>query len=561
MKYIVVVCCIILISLIALRPSFNIALTGDDYLGLWRYHTTIADYKSNLRYFFTDYGPQDFGTLIIHNFVDFQPQYYYYISYILRLVAAFSFFPLIYLLTKRKFIGFFCVLFFATTVTGIETTDWSFNMPSYIGIAFMNLALYFFFTKQVIFYYLFSILAIIIQPIRLSVLPIILVTFSFVFILIKSETSKIKLFLTSLLILFTFLVINNFAQYGGPAGLKGQDVFSKLTANFQTQLSTYGPNIFLNPIGQLGNTLIPTLYIPSWMELLTHKKMLVLGIGSFVLFSIAFLTMHKILARRLSLLSLLIFILGVCWTLLIWYLLLSKTPQAKPTSDIISIFWGGYVLIIGLRLFIFEWKNHLFKKLIILSLLIIFTSYVAPWLRDPNQMQPTHSRYLIVSAAGITLLISSLLVLARKHRIIIPPIALLLVINIILTNKYFSHLEVVRNAHLTLNIRRSIPAYKSTGPEVYYFESDQPEILYHSIMFGFPVIMYYENNLENIWNIVYTTDWNEVVSAYKDGNSLKRFGASPIAPVALNNIHSFKINFGKVEDTTEETISRLKDLD
>src|SRR5436190_13661716 len=82
---------IILISLIVLSPSFNLALVGDDYLGLYRYQATIQSFNNNIiRYFFTDYGPQDLITILIHNFVGFNARYYYFIAYILRILAALS---------------------------------------------------------------------------------------------------------------------------------------------------------------------------------------------------------------------------------------------------------------------------------------------------------------------------------------------------------------------------------------------------------------------------------------------------------------------------------------
>ncbi len=137
---------LLILSLLVFWPSFKLHLTGDDYLGLWRYHYYLDGHTTgiwnNLNFFLTDYGPQDTFTAIIHHFFDFQPIYYYLFSYLLRLLAAFSFFPLILSLTNNKNAAYLAILFFAITTTGLETTDWSFNMPSYLAIALMNTFLF-----------------------------------------------------------------------------------------------------------------------------------------------------------------------------------------------------------------------------------------------------------------------------------------------------------------------------------------------------------------------------------------------------------------------------------
>lgn len=136
---------IILISLIVLYPSFNLALTGDDYLGLWRYNFytsgRVGKVWDPISFFLTDYGPQDTFTAIIHYFVGFNSTPYYLFSFLFRLLAAFSFIPLIYYITKNKFAAVFTGLFFSVITTGLETTNWSFNAPSYLAILFLNLFL------------------------------------------------------------------------------------------------------------------------------------------------------------------------------------------------------------------------------------------------------------------------------------------------------------------------------------------------------------------------------------------------------------------------------------
>ena len=92
---------------------------------------------------------------------------------------------------------------------------------------------------------------------------------------------------------------------------------------------------------------------------------------------------------------------------------------------------------------------------------------------------------------------------------------------------------------------------------MYYFQSDNEELLHHTIMFGFPMFMYYYKDVKNPWDIGYTTSYKEVYDAFLDGSSLTRFGIKNSDAVPLEHIHGYKIESGELRDMTEELRKKL----
>ncbi len=84
---------ILFLQLLALWPSFNLALFGDDWLVFWRAISHIGVYTptnfNHLTYFLTPYGPQDLTMGFISSVFGYSALPYYIISFILRLIVAY----------------------------------------------------------------------------------------------------------------------------------------------------------------------------------------------------------------------------------------------------------------------------------------------------------------------------------------------------------------------------------------------------------------------------------------------------------------------------------------
>ena len=170
---------ILVTSLFTLYPTFHLALFGDDWFVLWNYLHNFNPSSSRqphlISYFVDTYGPQNLIMGTLYNIFGLESTKYYVISYLFRLIAAISLWLPVFYLTRSKLASFFACLFFSVTTIGLETTNWVFNMPSYLAIASFNSFLYFFLKsrenekiKLYILAGLFFYLAHVFAPIRMT---------------------------------------------------------------------------------------------------------------------------------------------------------------------------------------------------------------------------------------------------------------------------------------------------------------------------------------------------------------------------------------------------------
>lgn len=574
---------IIVVGLFSLWPSFRLALTGDDYLTYWRYEYYLKKMNwSLLSFFFTDYGPQDTLFALIHHFFLFNPLPYFIISFILRLVASISFYPILRFITKNTYISLLGTITFLTSATGLETTNWVFNMPSYVSIALLNLFILSFikltnnFTLRHIFtaVVLFT-LTLISQPIRMIFLP----GFVSVFLLIWLTTNFIKEkgVKTPLILLATFIsvflclfalthigdsvgVSTNFKERVSGSWFKnteGINGISKEIKNKHFQIIIY-------PIAQIGNIIFPNQLISFEHGVVPNSYLLIKIVipSTFVSLLILYLTMNKFVPKTKKYFLTNSFLL-ICWTLFVYIIFFANTLFPMQASEILSFLVGGYFLIYVFQFFIFSTKSN--KKIIVISMLLMILPFIVPWIRFPNTIHETVGRYLIVPAAGFTLLLITLLSISRNKIVFIAVVIFpLILINIKASRKYLHNLAFVRESKRTEKIRSSLPILptlsKNGETTLVYFEGDYNEVLYHSFMFGFPVIASYYQKVDNIWNVAYTQNWDEFSDAFYTGSSLKRFSTIPVKPVPLENIYSFKLDYDHLNDTTSETREKLKSL-
>src|SRR3990170_1601208 len=519
-KQLIVTLLIIFFGLIIFYPSFNIHFDGDSLLTLYRFQHIVGEGRefNYFNYFFTDYGPQDSVFAIIYHFYGLNPTPYFVASFIMRIIAAFSFLPLVLFLFKDKILAYLASIFFLVTSTGLETTGWVFNMPSYIAITLFNLYLLSVFKSKekdslkliFISVILFG-LTIVVQPIRMAFLPLLGIFIEVLYLLfrfkkVETKYSFIRISIYILIVLSIFL----FGKIGGSIGigstenrLSGGFINSifKYFSDFKPENGKYEFKFFLFPIAQLGQMVFPNrLVLRSWESL-----------------------------------------------------------NPITTSELLSFFAGGYLLILIMVVLLSTLKNKssFFRSIVILS--IIGFGYFIFWLRNPSVITATQERYLIVSSVGITLLLSAFVANAKNKFPLYLFFILAILIHALGSFKYLNHLSDVRGVRLTENIRNSIPdVFDKHGntPILFYFQPSNSEILHHSLMFGFPVIVYFQYGIDYPWSLVYTPDWQEVVSAYTDGEATKNY-TSKVEVVVLDNIYSFDLEGDALVDTTEITRQKL----
>jgi hypothetical protein len=570
---------ILLASFFTLHSSFSLAFDGDSYLTLWRYLDTVEVQKiyTPFSYFFTDYGPQDSIFALLYKLFGLVPIYFYIVSFLLRYLASLSVFALTTYLSKNRFAGFLSGLLFSVSTAGLETTNWVFNMPSYLAISFLCLFFIIYFyqkknstiTLQILLWILF-IVTIVIQPIRMAFLPVLVIFLEITCFFFERTKTQLKSIATKIFIVLVIsFILFAKGSIGNSIGIYGQQN-ERLSGNWMPQIQKYfsitseesmsnHPESLLLPIAQIGKIIYPDTMFPE--RLVPNLQVRVVKVTIFFLFIFAiFLVLCRSALSKISVRSALFAVVSyTILSILIWDFFIRIPQYAIMGANYLAFLLGGMYITFTVLLF----AHYKPQRLILFfpSILLIF-SFLIPWIRSPLLLQETINRYLIVGSAAFAIFVGMLFTLISKnyYKFLNIGIILLIIVNIVASQKYLGNLAHVREYQTTERIRKSISDAidfdKSNEPLIFYFESDNKELLYHSLLFGFPVIMAFEKGFWN-WNgIAYTESWYEFEDAYKTGQSLKRFSIPP-APVPLDNMYSFKIKDTTVIDTTESMRERL----
>lgn len=497
MKTIFFIASVIFISLFTFYPTFNLALFGDDWLAFFRYIQHLGPKSSGewnfLTYFLTPYGAQDILMGELQQVFGFQSQPYFIISFILRLLAAFSFYPLVFYLTKSKLAAYFAIIFFSITTTGLDTTNWVFNMPSYITIALFNLCLYYLIKSRDnkgpillviagILYYL----SYIITPIRMhGSLPFIILLELFLWL----QTRNLKSFRQSLLRIGFFILIFLIIRYTGHSQGPPQEAGERLMIGFNTiiKLVQNGDISFLlHPQIMFGSMFIPDIILPLAGRNITLALIGISVTASIILFIRKYFHTANISAALF---------LALSWSML---------------------------------------------------------SFFLAWWWVPTTIFPSTYRYLMPSAVGVSILIAVIITLGKnkaQQRILFTIFTSLIILHIISTRIYINYLVNTHGQNISNKIWASMPKIEAVGknkePLIFYFGGDgtNEAIIHNVITFGFPPHMglLYQLREEDGGLPIPMTNWQEVVSAVKNGQTLPLYGY-PVKPVPPERIYAFYLN-------------------
>lgn len=507
---------VVLISLYTFYPSFKLALFGDDWLAIWRYYhyfgPEVVKKTGYFTHFVSGYGAYEITSGKLYSIFGPQSNAYYTISYIYRLIAAFSLWPLTFYLTRSKLAAFFASLFFSVTAIGLQTTDWVFNSTSYLSITFFSIFLYFFikskeeskfslFILSAICYYLTYIFA----PVRMTgLLPFAILLE--LFLSLKAFNIK-SLIIRLSTILGIFLIISSASAVVENQGrlITGAiQIINSSLSTFATLLTQGHFDFLLNPIISIGRLIIPDIALANS----PNQKNVLLIIGSITIISAIFF-LYRTRKNRLS----------ICF--------------------FIGFFW------------------------------IIF-SFIFTWIRALDTLFTTDHRYFIPSAAGITIFLASFIGLGKgsKSRIILFLMLLcILIIHLFFTRSYLEN-KVIKNHGLNVvtKIWSTFPYIPEIGknkdPLVFYFQPAQgkEELLHDSVTFGFP---YHIALIYKIYDSYYKMpiamdNWNDVVSAVKNGDSLVPNGFTK-EPVPIENVYAFYLDENNnLLNVTDEVRKKLR---
>ncbi|MDP3733115.1 MAG: hypothetical protein Q8Q91_01105 [Candidatus Daviesbacteria bacterium] len=571
----------VLISLFTLYQTFSLNLLGDDWLAFFRYFQHLGPESpgawNHLTYFLTPYGAQDIIMGILQKIVDYNSTWYYLTSYLLRMAAAFSFYPLVLYLTKSKLAAFFAILFFSATVIGFDTTNWSSNMTTYITIALFNLFLcYFlksretnpikFFSFAAILYYL----SYVTTPIRMhGSLPLIFLLEIFWLIRERNTKTLKKVAFRLALIIGIFLVIRYTGHSQGPA----QEVTERFNLGIKAMsemLQTGRFDFLFYPIVMFGSMIIPDFIGPQGQIIAVRQLFPLLILTTLIFAVIAFFIIKNVGKFSPKFFINLLIALGL-WAVLVILIYKGNQNSFNNTNQIFSLLIGGYTLILIGFLAVKYFKEKYISQALFLGVSWSITSFFFAWWWVPTSIFPTTYRYLIVSAVGITIILATIISLGkeRKQQIaIFATLCIILILHIFATRIYINNLLSTHGQEISKKIWSSLPYVseigKSKEPIIFYFEGDGQNggILHDVITFGFPPHMAILYNLreEDGGLPVPMDDIRQLVSAVTDGKALPAYGY-PVKPISPDRVYAFYLQ-GKdnLVNITTEARNKLKQL-
>lgn len=571
--------CVILLSFISTGKSLLLSLGGDDWLALFRYEVSFSSFISHfqLSNYTGNYDAANILMGLIYRVFEYNPFPYYLISLILRVLAALSFYPMLYTLTKNKFISAAAGLLFVSAYAGIETTNWVFNMTTYLSIALFNLFLWNFISTyrntniaNSLVQAFFVFLSFYFTPNRMHALVFIIPILEF--IRIRKSIAK-NILISPLRIMLFLLPISLFRFATGSEWDKGY-------LSMLPDLQTRGYNLLFYLISNIGSILFPDKLITLFASNLSVPDISSLGvflsktIGLFLffliitcLFSFSFKQRTKFIFQ--SFIGIFIF------NALFWLSL--QTGNINNFGNLVT-FWetliGGYTLII-LSLYFYLLKKSCpdLSSVGLFSLFSTLAFLIAPWLAFTGDF-PSDHRYLTVSTGTAAVTIAALCAILRKQGgkiaggLTLGIIILYFSLNVFALHKYFdNYLSHGRKAGYVKSlfnqlISRVNPS-QNDKPLIFLFLADDQFTLYNSIGFGFDTHLmlthpFFSKNLKTLPKPIIADNKESLISILKDPNSseLKRYGHPP-AQIPLENVFSFYLKEDKLLSNTDQLRKEL----
>lgn len=516
MKPLFYIALILCVSLFVLYPTFNLALLGDDWLAFHRYSQHLGPKSSgefnHLTYFLTPYGAQDIMMGILQRIYNYDSTKYYLTSYFLRIIAAFSLYPLVTLLTNNRYSAIFAVLFFSITVVGFDTTNWSSNMTTYITIAAFNLFLFIFIKirsegnfLKLLFADLIYYIAYITTPIRMHGSLIFIFLLELFWVLQKRNLQTVKrASLRFLSILGVFLIIRFTGSSLGPPN----EPIERLLLGIKTSselLSQGRIDFLLYPIMMFGSMIIPDFMLP------------------------------------------------------------------QEARNVILSLIGGCILATLIFLIFKLFKKYNISTALYLSLSWSILSFFFAWWWVPTTIFPTTYRYLVVSVVGVSILFATIIALGKnkaQQRLLFTLLSFILILHIVSTRTYTNYLINSHSQNISNKIWSSIPRVPDIGRSkeatIFYFEGEPgtETIIHDVITFGFPPHMarLYHLREEDGNFPIGTSEWQEVITAILNGEVQTMYG--PTVPTNLERVYAFylagKNNLIDITDKAREKLKQIK---
>lgn len=567
---------ILFLSWITFKDSFEIALSGDD----WLLHYTIwiifdiqksASFLNPSTYLCT-YCPHYLFLSVIKHFWGYSPFYYYLVSLIFRIGVSISLFFLVRKITKQSLPALLSGIFFSVSYIGIQTTDWVFNFTHYGGIIAVCIFFVLYFkakNSSKIFHLIYAAVAfagaLIISPPRMHGLyPLILVAEIGWWIVEGKKYQFKKAGLRLIIILIAYKIVFSSPGYGTTEYNLSQVIKGLMMA--KEMLSQGNTAFLLNPISTIGNYIIPDLL---WLKIPLKNILTLLPIALiFALLSSGVFYLVNLKGKTFK-------IYLIC--LFIWFLIMIFIK--KTNLNFYSIYQVGHGLIGGYTVIFSFWLfNHLKqnKSLLALALLIgqgwMLTFSLFPWLIAPYQIFDSSLRYSVQQAAGLAVwmaVIFTVILIGLKEKklyqlqgFIYTIIVAFVIMHILFSRQYLAFLKMNRgtdiNERLWNTIFQDVPILPQDKPTVFYLQYDNYYLAEWGLRFLFSSRGALHYNITNQKaNPFMIYEYDKLLSMVTDGKALGPQGYEP-TPLPLDHVYGYILQNGELLNTTSVLRKKLK---
>jgi len=580
---------IFIAQLIVLWPSFKLSLFGDDWMVFWRYNRMLVEnaYGQNfthLTYFLTPYGPMDINFGLLQKIFGYTPQLYFYTAFIYRYIMVAVFYFAVSKLTLNRWAGFAGSLFLAVTPEGLDTTNWVFNMTSYLGFALGIYFLYLYINAdfstskmRLISSFLFLLLALITVPVRAHGFLPLLIFAEAVRVCIKRSRANFKEAVIRLGMLFVtvYLVKTIGTSFANPA-----ESISRISTglNYIATEVQSGENfgILLYPFANLGSLILPDKYLAPLNDFI---RLPFLGRGRpFTLFSLSSFGIYALLLSlilksksgdiktfyvKFGVFSL----LGVVITYCTWWIY-----KANPVSFGSFHLWGrtltgGYSVLFGLAFALASEVDKRVRNEKLMRFIAVFwpiAFLLLPWLSNPYSIFETTHRYMVGSAVGIGLFMSLFMVSKAfyKNRAVFSLLIILIFcLHAKAANSYLNFLVSIRGVPIANKIWSYVDARLPIKTDEFYavaFIADTTNgmVVHNNAFFGFPPRMSLRGGyLIDLEMPIATMGTEELTNFVTTGERLAAHGKEA-KPLPLDKFYAFEITGSNYDDVviTDRTL-------
>lgn len=571
-KSIILLIVIFVVGLILFWPTFSLSVFGDNWLVFWAGKNTLGIsqmWGSWLTYF----GPYSSSHLILYmiqKFFGYSGVALYTISFLTRFMAVLG----LFIFLKNRGLSLKIVLFSSlllmVTPIGLETTDWAFQMVSYISIFFLLYSLGTIFKlnswKSVFVFLLLFFFSVAVNPIRahgtLSMTMILL----FVELVLNKE-NRIYLAFSAVSIVVLFFFMSSKYTFGDPT-----NTFGMIMPGFNeviSQISKKDPTIIFNFLTSVGNSLIPDKFANTFYNWNLDFKIFGKSRPLFGNFAIPILVFYILyiwkfyLFRKDYLIKNPYILFAVNIVLLFLVYKSSKFPftSSSGIQILVASTFILNMLVYSVLDFVHKHYDQVRIDVFCLSLSVLFLIF--PWIYAPLSYLSSYHRYLIYPAIVLPILfayfILSFLKLykGKKYKLITGYLcsAFFLISFISLTNLYIKESLYLHGSDYANEVWNGIDTQiGSTNftnrKTLFYFIADKPDRVHDSVTFGFG---FHSGIRYGIWK---QNDLPTVTDNFMDLKSMLTDGKASKIYIAQEYIYPKKDVFIlKIEG---EKVTRLK---